>query len=154
METTVTRGRPPEGPGLVERLDGPEDDRRRLRVILETISGQRTIASACEELGIKPARFHVLRTQALQAALDGIAPGSAGRPPKPDETPDPKVTELEAKVRDLDLELRASEVREQIALTMPHILQAKPPEPESQKNKKPSKVLDRLEKERHRHHRP
>jgi|HubBroStandDraft_6_1064221.scaffolds.fasta_scaffold357528_2 hypothetical protein len=153
METTVTRGRPPEGPGLAERLDGPEDDRRRLRVILETISGQRTIASACEELGIKSARFHELRTQALQAALEAIAPGAAGRPPKPDETPDPKVAELEAKVRDLDLELRASHVREQVALTMPHLLQPEPSEPEPLKKTKPSKVLDRLQRDRHRHHR-
>jgi transposase-like protein len=156
METTVTRGRPPEGPGLVEKLEGPEDDRRRLRAILETISGQRTIASACEELGIKPARFHELRTQALQGALEAIAPGSPGRPPAPDSTPDPKVAELEAKVRDLDLELRASHVREQIALTMPHLLEPErsAPEPEPLKKTKSSKALDRLEKERHRHHRP
>jgi len=141
-------GRPPEGPNLAERLDAPEDDRRRLRVILETVAGQRTIASACEELGIKPARFHELRTQALQGAVEAIAPRSAGRPPRPDSTPDPKIVELEAKVRDLDLELRATQVREQIALTMPHLIK---PEPEPLK--KTSKVLSRLQKDRHRHHR-
>lgn len=142
-------GRPPEGPGLADKLEGPEDEKKRLRVILETVAGQRTIASACDELGIKPARFHELRTQALQAALEGIAPGSPGRPANPDAAPDPKVAELEAKVRDLDLELRASQVREQIALTMPHLLK-----PESEKKTpKPSKVMDRLEKDRHRRHR-
>ena len=142
-------GRPPEGPNLAERLDGPEDDRRRLKVILETIAGQRTVASACEDLGIKPARFYELRTQALQAALEGIAPGSAGRPAQPDSTPDPKIAELEAKVRDLDLELRASHVREQIALTMPHVLKPKS-EPEGLKKTKPSKVLDKINKDRKR----
>lgn len=110
----------------------------------------RTIASACEELGIKPARFHELRTQALQGAVEAIAPGSAGRPPLPDTLPDPKVVELEAKIRDLDLELRATQVREQIALTMPHLIK---PEPEPLKKTRPSKVLDRLQKDRHRRHR-
>jgi hypothetical protein len=143
-------GRPPEGPRLADRLDAPDDDRRRLRVILETIAEKRTVASACEELGIKPARFYELRTQALQGAIEAIAPGSAGRPPRPDTSPDPKIVELEAKVRDLDLELRATQVREQIALTMPHLIK---PEPEPQKKTKPSKVLDRLKKDRHRRHR-
>ena len=55
---------------------------------------------------------------------------------------------------ELDLELRASHVREQIALTMPHLLQPKPSEPEPLKKTKPSKVLDRLQKDRHRRHRP
>jgi len=149
METTVTRGRPPEGPNLAERLDGPEDDRKRLRVILETIAGQRTVAGACEELGIGAARFHELRTQALQAALEGIAPRASGRPARPEESPDPKIAQLEEKVRDLDLELRASHVREQIALTMPHLLKPESSEPGPQK-KKPSKVLDKIKKDRKR----
>ena len=147
----MTRGRPPEGPNLVEKLDAPEDDRRRLRVILETIAGQRTVASACEELGIGAARFHELRTQALQAAVEGIAPRAAGRPAQPVEATDPKVAELEAKVRDLDLELRASHVREQIALTMPHLLKPES-EPEPVKKTKPSKVLDKINKGRKRPH--
>jgi len=143
------KGRPPEGPNLAERLDGPEGDRHRLKVILETIAGQRTVASACEELGIKPARFYELRTQALQSALEGIAPGSAGRPARLDTTPDPKISELEAKVRDLDLELRASHVREHIALTMPHILKPES-EPDTLKKMKPSKVLDKIKRDRKR----
>jgi len=147
-------GRPPEGPRLADKLDAPDDDRRRLRVILETIAEKRTVGNACEELGIKPARFYELRAQALQGAVEAIAPGSAGRPR---EDADPRIAELEAQlrdrdatIRDQDIEIRASQVREQIALTMPHLIK---PEPEPLKKKKPSKVLDRLRKDRHRRHR-
>jgi hypothetical protein len=48
-------GRPPEGPKLVDRLEGPDESKKRLRAILETIAGKRTIDDVCEELGISAA---------------------------------------------------------------------------------------------------
>jgi len=67
---------------LVERLDGSERAKTRLRVILETLSGQRTIPDACEELGIQETMFHRVRSEVLQTALDRLEPRPLGRPPR------------------------------------------------------------------------
>ena len=48
----MSRGRPPEGPGLVEKQEGSEPAKERLRVILETITGSKTVREACGELGM------------------------------------------------------------------------------------------------------
>jgi hypothetical protein len=150
--------RPPEGPGLADRLEGPEEAKQRLKVILETISGERTIADAAAAIGVGLARFHELRNQVLQAALAALEPKPAGRPRS--EAPadaDPKLAELEAQVRELTLEIKASNVREQIALTMPHLLKRIPgesspeaTEPQKKTRTKPSQVLDKIRKDRKR----
>lgn len=113
--------RRPAGPKLVDGMDGSTHAKKRLRVILETISGERTIASACEALGISEARFHELRAEVLQVALSSCEPGTPGRPAKAPET-NSELSQLQAENRELRLELRASHVREEIALAMPHLL--------------------------------
>lgn len=60
--------RPPTGPKLVNALDGDPEQKERLQVVLETLSGGRTIRSACEQLGIGEAHFHRLRRRALEGA--------------------------------------------------------------------------------------
>lgn len=77
----MRRGRPPEGLRHIDRLEGSEESKLRLRTILETLSGECTIAEACERLGLSEARLHQLRQAALEAALSGLAPGQPGRPP-------------------------------------------------------------------------
>ena len=72
--------RPPEGVGHVDRLDGPEDLKWRLRVLLETIVGSISVTQACEELGVSESRLHELRRQALVGALGALMPKPAGRP--------------------------------------------------------------------------
>ena len=42
-------GRPCKGPNLVDGLDGSAEARTRLRIVLETIAGQRTVAEACAD---------------------------------------------------------------------------------------------------------
>lgn len=150
--------RPPKGPALADRLEGPDEAKHRLKVILETISGERTIADAAAAIGVGAARFHELRNQVLQAALAALEPKPAGRPrSEPDAGADPKLVELEAQVRELTLEMKASHVREQIALTMPHLLKRIPGEsspdeiaPQKKVSAKPSKVLDKIRRERKR----
>lgn len=115
-------GRPPGKTGHVEPLDGGHEDKRRLRIILETVAGERSVQEACEQLGVSEARFHVLRRQALQAALDGLAPGAAGRPRRVEEVDTDRVRELEHEVAELKVDLQAALVRTEIALTMPHLL--------------------------------
>ena len=117
------RGRKPTGPDLADRLEGPDESKRRLKAILETISGNRTIADAAAEIGVGEARFHELRNEVLQAALAALEPRPAGRPARERTEADPRVVELESQIRELDLEVKASHVREQLALHMPHVLQ-------------------------------
>ena len=123
------KGRPSDGPNHVDRLTGPEDRKRRLRVILETLSGRKTVKQASAEIGISEARFHAMRKEALQAALDGLEPGHAGRPPAvdpPETAGDPRT--LQAEVADLRQQLHAAEVRTEIGLTMPHLLRGRDPD--------------------------
>ena len=137
--------RPPEGPKLVDRLEGADESKKRLRAILETIAGQRSVDEACSALGISPARFHELRNKILQAALVALEPQPAGRPRAPSDEQDPRIAELEAELKDLKIEVAAAKVREEIALTMPHVL-----EPEGSKKRWPSKVLDKIKSDRKR----
>lgn len=115
--------RPPDGLKHVDRLDGPKDLNRRLRLILATVTGELTIEQACAELGIERARLQVLRKRALYGARDALAPGQPGRPPKPPPAAETsRVAALEAQLKELEGQLIAARVREEIALTMPHLL--------------------------------
>jgi hypothetical protein len=143
----------PEGPRIADRIEGPEEAKRRLKVILETISGERTIEDAAREIGVGAARFHELRLEAMRGAVAALEPRAAGRPRSEVDQPDPRVAELEAEIRELTLEVKAAHVREQIALTMPHLLEEAyeaPPPAQEKKTTRPSKILDRLKKDRKR----
>jgi hypothetical protein len=107
----------------VERLEGPAELKRRLRVILETLGGECSVERACELLGVGEARFHELRRQVLASALGGLSPGAAGRPRRETESPASRVEELEREVQELRIELQAARVRTEIALTMPQLLE-------------------------------
>jgi transposase-like protein len=118
----MTRGRPPEGPKLVERLDGSPQAKQRLAVILQTITGETTVEAACAELDIGEAAFHKLRQRTLQDAVTSLEPRPAGRPPTPVSPEAEQVTELQKQMRELKIDLRAAQIRTEIALTMPHLL--------------------------------
>lgn len=119
----MSAGRPPKGPGHVEGLEGGEAEKHRLRIVLETLSGERSVEQACAELGVSVSRFHELRREALQAALDGLAPSPSGRPKPVDPSADhERLRALEQENRELKIELRASYARTEIALAMPHVL--------------------------------
>lgn len=119
-------GRPPEGAHHAERLDGEHEAKRRLRIVLETLSGERSIESACTALGVSASRFHEIRHAALQAALEGLAPGPSGRPKREGPGPEPgRLVALERENEELKIELQAAFVRTEIALAMPHLLTRK-----------------------------
>jgi transposase len=116
-------GRPPKGFGHVDGLEGPDELKTRLRVILATLTGELTVQEAAHQLGVSEARFHELRRESLQGALDGIAPGRPGRPRKKEEPVERlRVAELEREVDELKVDLQAARVRTEIALTMPYLL--------------------------------
>lgn len=112
--------RPGLGVKHVEALEGSEVARQRLRRVLETLTGELTVEQACAELALSPARFAEIRKEALASALAALEPKPLGRPPAPE--PDPKLTSVEEENRRLRRELEASRIREEIALTMPHLL--------------------------------
>jgi transposase-like protein len=116
-------GRPRKGVNHVEPLEGSATLKRRLRVVLETLTGDKTIEAACAELGIGASRFHVLRRQALRGALQGLEPQSPGRPARRDAPEPREVERLRRRIEQLEVELEAERVRTEIALTMPHLLE-------------------------------
>jgi hypothetical protein len=117
----MRQGRPPVGLGHVDRLDGPDDLKVRLRIVLGTITGEMGIDEACAELGVSPSRLHEMRKEALEGALAGLTPGRAGRPRAQAESEQDDRAALEARVRQLEVELQAAFVRTELALAMPHL---------------------------------
>ena len=69
------------------------------------------------------ARFHQLRHDFLQDALDGQLPRPLGRPPRAET--DVRIVELEQEVAALRVELHAARVREEIALALPQVAEPK-----------------------------
>ena len=126
----MARGRPPLGPELVERLEGPDVAKARLKVILETISGERTIPDACAKLGIGESAFHELRHRALGGAVEALVPGAPGRPPAKPSPESGRVEELQAELERLRVELQAARLREELAVAMPHLVRPLPEESE------------------------
>lgn len=104
----------------MDRLDGPEDLKWRLRVLLETIVGSISVTQACEELGVSESRLHELRRQALVGALGALMPKPAGRPATA-ETATERERNLEARIDELEVDLQAALVRTELALAMPEL---------------------------------
>src|SRR5207249_6054001 len=101
-------GRPPVGLGHVDRLEGPEDLKERLHVVLATVTGEMTVEEACAALGVGPSRLHVMRRQALEGALTALAPGRAGRPRAEPDAAAEREKLLEQKIDDLEVDLQAA----------------------------------------------
>jgi hypothetical protein len=123
----MRKGRPAKGPKLVETLDGSEDAKRKLRIILETVTGKRSVEEACDALGIGPAAFHKLRSRTLQDAIHSLEPRPVGRPRKEVPKEASEIEALKAEVWQLKFDLQAARIREEIAVTMPHLLKEKKP---------------------------
>ena len=63
-------GRPPKKANLVEHLDADPNTKERLKVLLQSITGELSVDHASRKLGISHARFFELRATMLQGALD------------------------------------------------------------------------------------
>jgi hypothetical protein len=63
-----------------------------------------------------------MRQEALAGALSELEPSPAGRPPKERPEDDPEKADLRKELFQAKLELQASRIREQIAVSMPHLL--------------------------------
>ena len=123
MEECSMRGRTPAGPEYVDRLQGSDTAKQRLKTVLETIAGDCRVAEACERLNICEQRFHQLRQQILEAALRELEPRS-GRPAQAPSPADEELRQLRQQLAAKDLELRIALAREEIALTLPRVVQS------------------------------
>ena len=130
------RGRKPIGVQLVERLEGSERAKIRLKAILETLSGERSIPEVCEELGIQESMFHRVRSEVLQTALERLEPRPLGRPPLQQLPQDLRVVELEGENLQLQSELKAAEVRRELAEKLPRLAKHQNIDPAAEPGKK------------------
>ncbi len=118
----MSAGRPPDGLRHVDRLPGPDADKWRLRLVLETLTGELSVAEASAELKMTEARFHQLRRQVLQGALESVHAGPAGRPSDRMEKT-PREMMLERQVKELQFYLRLAETKEELAVIIPEAVQ-------------------------------
>ena len=116
------RGRPVKGAQLVEDLDGSQAARQRLGIILQTLAGVLNIEEACAVLKINRSRFHVLRRQFLGQAVELLEPRPRGRRSYQPSEPERQLAALQREIVQLKLDLKAAQIREEIALVMPHLL--------------------------------
>ena len=130
------RGRKPTGTNLVEHLDGSERAKARLKAILETLSGQRSIPEVCDELGINESMFHRVRSEVLQTALSRLEPRPLGRPPQQLSPQDARVAQLEEENLQLQVELRAADARSELAVNLPRLAKENHPHRPAEPGKK------------------
>ena len=115
------RGRWPSGPEYIDKLHGSVETKERLKAILDTMYGQARLLEVCAQQHIGETRFHQLREIAMQAALMAIEPRPAGRPSRTSTAQSEQIRTLEQRVRELEQALHQAQVREEIALVLPHL---------------------------------
>jgi hypothetical protein len=120
------RGRPPLRLEHVDRMPGSDEARARLKILLATLTGEKSIPQACFELGIGESRFHELRNEFLARSVESLKPKPLGRPPDPGPSESEReILRLRRENEQLKLEVQASLIREEIAMVMPHLLKPK-----------------------------
>jgi Helix-turn-helix domain len=106
------RGRKPLALRHLDKLQGSAHAKQRMAILLKTLEGACTIPEACRELGIGESRFHELREQWLQEALELLEPRPLGRPRRVEEEATTKA--LRARVESLQRELALSDLRRDV----------------------------------------
>ena len=149
------RGRKPTGTNLVEHLEGSERAKARLKAILETLSGVRSIPEVCEDLGINESMFHRVRGEALQTALERLEPRPLGRPPQQPLAEELRLAEMEEENVRLQVELKAAEICRELAEKLPRLARRQEAEPASEQGKKTTaqerkRLRKRLQRNRNR----
>ena len=117
---------------LVEHLGGSETARLKMKIILQSLTGELDIETARRQTGVTKRTFHKLRIRAIQAALDSLEPQPRGRPrnnPKDRE----EIDRLKKEIETLKYAAHTSQIRQEIALMMPAVMK---PNATEQKKKK------------------
>jgi hypothetical protein len=147
----MARGRPPKGAELVDGLESSSQAKERLKVILQTIAGELSVVDACARLNVSEARFHELRSEALHAAAAHLEPKPVGRRPQQADAQAAETAALKEQIQELKIELRATQIREELAILMPGVL--KPPKQTPEERRKQLNDLQDSKKKTPRHRR-
>ena len=107
---------------MVAALEGSTDAKRRLKLILQTLSGETRVVDACKELELCEARFYKFRHDCLEQSLHALEPRPMGRPKKDAAIAAEELESLKAQNEALRGRVAALEVREEIALCAPGLL--------------------------------
>lgn len=148
-------GRPPLRTALVEGVTCSNHAKERLRLNLATMSGEVSVVDACATLGIGESRFHALRADLLAHAaefLEPRTPGPAGRS-EADAEAQRRIDELERANAQLARELRSSQAREELALSMPERMRALKKKSRAEPKPEPGPPVKRRWKRRRPKHR-
>jgi hypothetical protein len=108
---------------LLEQIDhliGDQGQKQRLKVIFSVLTGELSVARACEMLELRETRYYELRQQVLEAALQALSPHPSGRPRTAQESPE--VERLRDAQSELERELYHMRVREELLLALPRVL--------------------------------
>jgi len=114
-------GRPNFGVNHVDRIAAPEEEKRRVKIVLQTMTEEISVDEACQRLSIGTSRFHELRREILEGAIEGARPGRPGRPRQEETKEERKIRRLEGRVRELQEELELSLLRTELAVALPHV---------------------------------
>lgn len=109
-------GRPTEGLEHIDWAHGSFEAKHRLKTVVLSLTGDVLVVEACERLAIGSARFHVIRAQALQAAVERLEPHRAGRPHNEAHASSARVRELEERLEQAERDARRERARAEIAL--------------------------------------
>lgn len=115
-------GRRPDPAAIVTRLVGSLQAQQRLDLMLQTLTGKSSIPEAAAQLGLGRSRLCLLRQQMLQAALESLEPKVRGRPSATRTPQEQQIADLHQQVLALKIDLKAAQIREELALLMPHVL--------------------------------
>lgn len=103
------------GPAIVDKLEGSDYAKSRLRAILEVLGGECSIKVACDTLGIEQARFHTMRWEALEGAIEALEKGTPGRKKTAPLPSEERVKQLEQELEEAKLRLLVAETRVGVA---------------------------------------
>lgn len=133
----MARGRRPNGERLIENLSASADARRRMWLIVQSLTGGVSIQAACEELGICESRFHAMRSEYLESAVHLLEPKPTGRPSRELSEEAERITKLEDELAEMKLRLFGAQVREEVArIASPDKKSARLPSPKKRRKKR------------------
>lgn len=113
------RGRKPDLDGLIERREGSEEAKRKVKTLLRTFGEELTVIDAGRELGLGEGRAHVWRERMLQGAVLAMEPKPVGRPRRSEGPEEGEVERLERELSELRRELLLERVREELSILRP-----------------------------------
>jgi transposase InsO family protein len=118
----MRRGRRADLRGLIERRAGSIEAKRRLALVLETFTQELSVLEAASALGLGEARLHRLRERVLEAGIEVLEPRRRGRPKKVNEVDEAELRRLREENASLRRELKAAEVRLELAAVIPKVV--------------------------------